>query len=174
MKNKYMFIAFFLGTLVFIGIVFVSDQIFITLDNERIEVPEEVGEYNLVSMILGDDAIESTQDLHIGSVDEIQDAVIATYMNQASQRMYLWISSFESSDYSEEIIERMVDAMIRQPEFGFSPRNHTTNGLLMYIAERENSVDIFWVEDKIVSYFSISNLSVENSLRLVNLYINED
>jgi hypothetical protein len=174
MRDKYWFITFFLGAFAFIGIVFVYDQNFISLNNEEIDIPENVGEYNLVSILRGNDAIESTKDLHVGSVDEINDAVIATYMNQVSRRMYLWISSFESSDYSENIIERMVDAMIRQPEFGFNPRNHTVNGLIMYITEREDSVDIFWVEDKIVSYFSISNSSVENSLRLVNIYINEN
>jgi hypothetical protein len=174
MRNRYWLIASILGILIFIGIAIVYNQNLLSSEDNGIDVPESVGEYSLVSAIRGRDAIESTKNLHVGSVEEIETAVIATYMNLVSQRMILWISSFETTEYSKDMIERMVDAMIRQPEFGFNPINQTVNGVEMFIVDRQNSIDIFWREDEIMIYFSINNVSVEDSLYIVNSFINKE
>lgn len=173
MNRNWLFVSVF-GILIFIGVTLVYSMSIESTDNNGIAVPESIGKYNLVSLVKGREAIESTKDLHVGSVEGIKDAVIATYMNLVSQRMFIWISSFETSDFSEGMIDRMVDAMLRQPQFGFNPVNHTVNGLEVYIVDRGNSIDIFWREDEIMIYFSINNVSIEDSISIVDSFINDN
>ncbi len=158
-------------------ILIASSAVYFRYNTEPIEgtitVPETIGEFKLVSSVEGREALESTKTLHVGSVEDIEDATIAVYMNPLSKRLSLWVASFISEEDAEANIGRMVDAMERQPEFGYTPKNHSLNGVQVYASLGEGKVDVFWVEENRLFYLLINEVSLEDSLSITREFISE-
>ncbi|MFQ6134208.1 MAG: hypothetical protein ACE5KU_00135 [Nitrososphaerales archaeon] len=138
-----------------------------------IEVPGTIGEFELVSAVKGREALESIRGLHVGSVEDIEDSAVAVYMNPSSRRLHLWVASFISEEDAEANIGRMVDAMQRQPEFGYTPKNHSLNGVKVYANLGEGKVDVFWAEENRLFYLLISEVSLEDSFSITREFMSE-
>lgn len=173
-KNAELYIAVVAVVAVILGVV---GSVYLeggaNVEESSIKTPKKIGEYTLTSEIKGSEAIESTRQLHVGSVEDIKDAVIAAYVNPSNKRVHLWIGSFVGEKDAFDGLERMVAAMRKSPQLGFTPENYTLNGMKIYVSLRAGSVHVFWAEGNNVLYLLFSETSVEDSLSITEQFISE-
>ena len=117
----------------------------------KIEVPEQIGPFELVSMIKGESARRQIEKMHFGYPGDILDATVAVYKRDDGTLLHLWVSRFSSSEEAEKNIEAMALKMERQPELGFKPVRRLVDGHEVYVAIK-GGIHAFWAQGEDTYY----------------------
>jgi hypothetical protein len=167
-------------TLILVAVLLaVALAVYYTPENEATtsaenDIPLRFGSFQLVSTITGQEALTSVESMHIGSLGDIKDAVIATYRDTSSRTVQLWIADFQNSNVATTTLLRMVDAIKQYPEIGFSaPEKRSLNGIDVYVSNGAGGVNTFWAESNSVIYLLISQTSLNDALNSTQIFMNQ-
>jgi hypothetical protein len=167
LKGKYVIVT--------ISILFVSAIAWTRLNSEHnTSFPESLGEMKLTNKVTGQEAIESTRQLHGNSAKvQMKDAAILWYSGSDSDAT-IWVSRTENNKQASSLLKYMNDAI--DPGDGFTypliVRIPRAESISVYYVYGYGSDHYYYLNGDSVYWIAISDLPDETRLEFVSEVIN--
>lgn len=164
MDKKRKFILIFIGTLLLLGLLFLSShQTLLSSRSPERYLFAEVAGLKLQREFTGDEAFEMVRGSHFGKLKAAHSAAIGYYQ----EGLTIWLAEYESGKVASKETKRMVKAIEAFSKGFESPKRLGSQGNAVYRTRYRGAFHYFWTKKNFIFYIVPGPLSDSEAKMLI-------